>query len=128
MNGQISLLITSLLTGLATSALAQQNVPQTDQQVVREVDMQFTTAFNRQDAAGVAALFAEDGVRVTPQGIIQGRDAIQKDADKRFQVSRLVRCAPDRSSLRELNLGGRGMDHEDRRPARPRLLCNDVDP
>src|SRR5450631_1684481 len=102
MNGQISLLITSLLTGLATSALAQQNVPQTDQQVVREVDMQFTTAFNRQDAAGVAALFAEDGVRVTPQGSIQGRDAIQKDADKRFQVSRLVRCAPDRSSLREL--------------------------
>jgi uncharacterized protein (TIGR02246 family) len=79
------LLITSLLTGLATSALAQQNVPQTDQQAAREVHMQFTTAFNRQDAAGIAALFAEDGIRVTPQGIIQGRDAIQKDADKRFQ-------------------------------------------
>ena len=47
--------------------------------------MQFTAAFNRQDAAGLAALFAEDGFRVTPQGIIQGRDAIQKDADKRFQ-------------------------------------------
>ena len=38
------LLITSLLTGLATSALAQQNVPQTDQQAAREVHMQFTTA------------------------------------------------------------------------------------
>lgn len=37
------LLITSLLTGLATSALAQQNVPQTDQQAAREVHMQFTT-------------------------------------------------------------------------------------
>jgi ketosteroid isomerase-like protein len=81
MNRQVGLLITSLLTGLATSALAQQNVPQ----AAREVHMQFTTAFNRQDAAGLAALFAEDGIRVTPQGIIQGRDAIQKDADKRFQ-------------------------------------------
>jgi ketosteroid isomerase-like protein len=85
MNRQVGLLITSLLTGLATSALAQQNVPHTDQQAAREVHMQFTSAFNRQDAAGVAALFAEDGIRVTPQGIIQGRDAIQKDADKRFQ-------------------------------------------
>jgi hypothetical protein len=62
------LLITSLLTGLATSALAQQNVPQTDQQAAREVHMQFTTAFNRQDAAGIASLFAEDGIRVTPRG------------------------------------------------------------
>jgi ketosteroid isomerase-like protein len=47
--------------------------------------VQFTTAFNRQDAAGLAALFSEDGIRITPQGIIQGRDAIQKDSDKRFQ-------------------------------------------
>ncbi len=85
MNRKISLLITSLLTGLATSALGQQNVPQTDQQAAREVHMQFTTAFNRRDAAGVAALFSEEGIRATPQGIIQGRDAIQKDADKRFQ-------------------------------------------
>jgi len=85
MNRQVGLLITSLLIGLATSALAQPNVPHTDQQAAREVHMQFTTAFNRQDAVGVAALFAEDGIRVTPQGIIQGRDAIQKDADKRFQ-------------------------------------------
>jgi hypothetical protein len=122
------LLITSLLTGLATSALAQQNVPQTDQQAAREVHMQFTTAFNRQDAAGIAALFAEDGIRVTPQGIIQGRDAIQKDADKRFQSRFQDLALTPLIRLRELNLGGRGMDHEDRRPACPRLLCNDVGP
>jgi len=85
MNRQISLLIACLLTGLATSAVGQQNVSQTDQQAAREVHVQFTAAFNRQDAAGVAALFAEDGLRVTPQGIIQGRDAIEKDSDKRFQ-------------------------------------------
>ena len=85
MSRQISLLITSLLIGLPASAIGQQNVPQTDQQAAREVHVQFTTAFNRQDAAGVAALFSEDGIRVTPQGIIRGRDAIHKDSDKRFQ-------------------------------------------
>jgi uncharacterized protein (TIGR02246 family) len=85
MSRQISLLITSLLIGLATSAIGQQNVPQTDQQAAREVHVQFTTAFNRQDAAALAALFSEDGIRITPQGIIQGRDAIHKDSDKRFQ-------------------------------------------
>lgn len=85
MRPQIGLLTTSLLLGLATSAMAQQNVPQTDQQAAREVHVQFTAAFNRRDAAAVAALFSEGGVRVTPQGIIQGRDAIHKDSDKRFK-------------------------------------------
>ena len=85
MSRQISLLIPSLVIGLATSAIGQQNVPQTDQEAAREVHMQFTTAFNRQDAAALAALFSEDGIRITPQGIIQGRDAIHKDSDKRFQ-------------------------------------------
>jgi uncharacterized protein (TIGR02246 family) len=85
MSRQISLLIPSLVIGLATSAIGQQNVPQTDQEAAREVHVQFTTAFNRQDAAALAALFSEDGIRITPQGIIQGRDAIHKDSDKRFQ-------------------------------------------
>jgi ketosteroid isomerase-like protein len=85
MNRQISLLIVSLLTGLTSSAVGQQNVAPTDQEGAREVHVQFATTFNRQDAAGLAALFSDNGIRVTPQGIIQGRDAIQKDSDKRFQ-------------------------------------------
>src|SRR4051812_48041639 len=85
MTRQISILIASLLTGLVTSAAGQQNVSQADQQAAREIHEQFTTAFNRQDAASLAALFSEDGVRVVPQGIVQGRDAIHKDLDKRFQ-------------------------------------------
>ena len=103
MNRQISILIASLLIGLATSAVGQQSVSQTDQQAAREVHEQFTTAFNRQDAARLAALFSEDGIRVTPQGIIQGHDAIHKDLDKRFQsgfhdlsiTSRIIRSLGD---------------------------------
>jgi uncharacterized protein (TIGR02246 family) len=85
MSRRITLLTTALLIGLATSAIGQQNQLQTDQQAVRELHVQFTTAFNRQDAAALAALFSEDGIRITPQGIIQGRDAIRNDSDKRFQ-------------------------------------------
>ena len=85
MNRQIRLLIAALLTGLATCALGQPSVAQTDEQAAREVHVQFTAAFNRQDGAGLAALFSENGIRVTPQGIVQGRDAIRKDSDKRFQ-------------------------------------------
>jgi ketosteroid isomerase-like protein len=80
-NRQISFLLASLLTGLATSAAGQQ----ADQQAPRDIHERFTTAFNRQDAAGLAALFSENGIRVTPQGIVQGRDAIRIDSDKRFQ-------------------------------------------
>jgi uncharacterized protein (TIGR02246 family) len=85
MSRQIGLLVTPLLIGLATSTIGQQSVPLTEQQAAREVHVQFTTAFNRQDAAALAALFSEDGIRVTPQGIIQGRESIKKDSDKRFQ-------------------------------------------
>jgi ketosteroid isomerase-like protein len=81
MNRNLGLLIASMLIGLAIPALGQQS----DQQAAQDVEMQLLSAFNRQDAAGVASLFTGDGLRVTPQGIIQGREAIQKDLDKRFQ-------------------------------------------
>lgn len=85
MSRRIGVLITLFLTGLATSAAAQQTVPQADQEAARELEVQFVAAFNRQDAAGLAALFSEDAIRVTPQGYIQGRDAIRKDFVKRFE-------------------------------------------
>ena len=84
MNRRLALPILSVLVG-TIPASGQPDVTEADQQSARDIDMQFAAAFNRQDAAGVASLFTEDGIRVTPQGIIRGRDAIQKDADKRFQ-------------------------------------------
>jgi len=86
MNRRLGLLIPSMLIGLAIPALGQQTVTEADQQAARDIDMQFAASFNRQDAGGVASLFTEDGVRVTPQGIIRGRDAIRRDTDKRFQA------------------------------------------
>jgi ketosteroid isomerase-like protein len=85
MGRQISLLTTVILLGLTTSVVGQQTVPETDQQAAREVHVEFTAAFNRQGAAAVAALFSENSIGVTPQGIIQGRDTILKDSEKRFE-------------------------------------------
>ena len=36
---------------------------------------EFCGIYNRKDADAMAAAFAEDGIRVTPSGIFQGRDA-----------------------------------------------------
>jgi ketosteroid isomerase-like protein len=39
----------------------------------------FEEAYNRKDADAMAAAFTEDGIRVTPSGIFQGRDAIRRN-------------------------------------------------
>ena len=52
--------------------------PQTAQQI-RALTMKFDEAFNRNDAAGVAAFYTEDGVNVQPWGGgFHGRQAIEK--------------------------------------------------
>jgi uncharacterized protein (TIGR02246 family) len=73
-----------MLIGMATPALGQ-NVSESDKKAAHDLQNKFVAAFNRQDAVGVAALFTEDGVRVTPQGIIKGREAIRVDLESRFK-------------------------------------------
>ena len=102
MNRSLGAVIASMLIGLAMPALGQQNGPEGNQQLiealqaVRDVGRQFIAAYNRQDAAAIASLFAEDGVRVTPHGIIQGRDAIQKDLENAFKAGSHGLSAADR--------------------------------
>jgi len=74
------------LVGLAISfawpTFAQQKDtvdPQIAQQI-RALAIKYEEAFNRQDPAAVAALYAEDGVNVTPHaGTFHGRQAIEKN-------------------------------------------------
>jgi ketosteroid isomerase-like protein len=72
------------LIGLAISfalpAFAQQtNTPDPQlRQVVDELAKKLDEAINNNDAAAAAALFTEDGVFVTPQGPINGRESIEK--------------------------------------------------
>ena len=65
------------LAVLIGSAAAQEKQVPDDQYV--ELQKNFAEAYNRKDADAMAGAFAEDGVRVTPSGIFQGRDAIRRN-------------------------------------------------
>jgi uncharacterized protein (TIGR02246 family) len=72
--------LTGLVISFALPTHAQQNVtvdPKVVEQV-RALAMRYTEAYNKHDAAGVAALFAEHGTRVTGHGTFYGRPAIEK--------------------------------------------------
>ncbi len=64
-----------------SSAVAAQEKQALDDQYA-ELQKNFAEAYNRKDVDAMAGAFTEDGIRVTPGGIFQGRDAIRRN----FQV------------------------------------------
>jgi len=54
-------------------------------QELRALTMKYDEAFNKNDAASIAALCTEDAVQVSPQGLIFGRQAIEKKYADLFQ-------------------------------------------
>jgi ketosteroid isomerase-like protein len=71
--------VSLLLTGVTVQALGQQGVPAKDQKAMDDFLKKYEDAYNRQDPAGVAVLYTDDAVRVTPGGIIYGREGIRKE-------------------------------------------------
>jgi ketosteroid isomerase-like protein len=67
---------------MAAPALAQRS----EQQVLNDLLQKYESAFNRQDAVSSAAIYTEDAIRVTPQGVLHGRDAIRKDYQAAFKA------------------------------------------
>jgi ketosteroid isomerase-like protein len=62
-----------------TAAAAQPACAAADYQRCEELQDRFDEARVRRDAQAMAAVFAEDAVRVTPDGVFQGRDAIRRN-------------------------------------------------
>jgi uncharacterized protein (TIGR02246 family) len=58
--------------------------PKTAQEI-RAFTMKHVEAYNKFDAAAVAALFTEDAVQLAPQGLIFGRQAVEKKYADDFQ-------------------------------------------
>ena len=83
------LTLVGLAIGFAVPTFAQQKdtaASQIDEQIVKKLDV----AFNNGDAAAVAALFTEDAVLVTPDGMVFGRQAIEKryaDTSQRWPIT-----------------------------------------
>jgi uncharacterized protein (TIGR02246 family) len=72
--------LTGLVISFAVPTFAQQKDtgdPKMDQQI-RALAVEYVNAFNRHDAAAVAALFAGDAVRVSGAGESHGQPAIAK--------------------------------------------------
>jgi uncharacterized protein (TIGR02246 family) len=76
MRSILGVVVAAIIVAVSAPASAQSTDPANSP--LAAVGKQYVEAFNRKDAAAVAALFADDAVRVNAQGIIRGREAIQK--------------------------------------------------
>jgi uncharacterized protein (TIGR02246 family) len=81
------LFVALLTVSSAIPAAAQQPSEQQVRPAIERLLETWDSAANRKDAAAVAALYAEDAMRVTPRGISYGRAAIEKDLAETFKVT-----------------------------------------
>jgi uncharacterized protein (TIGR02246 family) len=93
-----------LAMGIAVSAAAQQVSELDAQQAGQSVLDAWNKTYQQKDAAGHAALFTEDAIRVTPQGLMSGRAAIERAAAEAFKD-----YTPDPSTLEQVNMIGNGV-------------------
>jgi ketosteroid isomerase-like protein len=82
---RLPLALVSSAISFALSAFAQQK-DTVDPKIIeqlQEEDKNFEEAYNKHDAAAIAALFTEEAVLVTPHGTFTGRAAIEKKYEGR---------------------------------------------
>ena len=82
----VLIMLASLITAPADSHASP--AAKGDASELEAVDAKFMAAFNRGDAAAIAALYAGDGVSMGPMGPqlwIKGRKAIQRDFEATFK-------------------------------------------
>lgn len=75
-----------MLFGFVLSASAQPNEPSVGGELFQKMQSEFAEAYNRRDVAAMAAFFSEDGVRITPNGIFRGRDAIRAEMQRVIEM------------------------------------------
>jgi len=75
-----------ILFGTAAPTFAQQSEPSVGGEPYQTVQSEFAEAYNRKDVAAMAALFSENGVRITPSGIFRGRDAIRREMQRVIEL------------------------------------------
>jgi hypothetical protein len=78
MRSAVALVVLATNFALATLAKQRDTVDPQIAQQIRALNIKYDEAYNRNDAAAVAALYTEDAILVTPRGTIFGRQAIDK--------------------------------------------------
>jgi ketosteroid isomerase-like protein len=83
----LAVALVCLVIGSVVPAFAQHKDtvdPQIEQQI-RVLAAKYDAAFNNHDAAAIAALYTEDGLRSFQNGTVHGRQAIEKNYARDFQ-------------------------------------------
>jgi uncharacterized protein (TIGR02246 family) len=83
------IIIFTLILGISMSARGQQTGSQMDQQqsraAIEGIAAKLADGLIKHDAAALAALFAVDGILVSPFGVQSGRQAIQQSYEQMFR-------------------------------------------
>ncbi len=96
----VPILAASLAVPVAAQPVSEQEARQAGQSVLDA----WNNAMQHKDAAGLAALYTEDAVHVTPQGLVSGRAAIEKEDAELFKV-----YTPDLSKVEHVSMIGNGV-------------------
>jgi hypothetical protein len=81
----VALIGLAISFALTTFAQQKHTVDPKVEQQIRALAQKYDEASNSHDAAAVAALYTEDGVRSFQNGTVHGRQAIEKDYARDFQ-------------------------------------------
>ncbi|HEY5778643.1 MAG TPA: nuclear transport factor 2 family protein, partial [Terrimicrobiaceae bacterium] len=93
MKRRLSLALASLATCIAVSAFGLSGDLAGNAGALEDLNTlstKFDEAVRGQDAVALAALFTPDGVRVSPDGVFSGREAIEKSFADDFQRSPII--------------------------------------
>jgi ketosteroid isomerase-like protein len=71
----------SLVLVLSSAAFpaSTEEIDATADALTQKLQAHFAEAYNRKDVTAMAGFFAENGWRITPSGVFQGRDAIRRN-------------------------------------------------
>src|SRR5471030_3096942 len=74
-----------ILLSAVAPASAQQIDPIADA-LTEKLQAKFADAYNRKDVTAMAGFFGENGWRITPSGVFQGRNAIRREMERVIQI------------------------------------------
>jgi uncharacterized protein (TIGR02246 family) len=75
-----------LLAAIALPAAAQQLSEQEARKAMQSIVEVWVNAAQKKDAATIASLYTEKSIRVTPDGVLNGRAAIQQNLEEGLKV------------------------------------------
>jgi ketosteroid isomerase-like protein len=82
---KLTFICSVILSSAAIQAGAQESASVTDE-AYKKLQADFADAYNRKDTATMAAFFSKNAIRITPNGIFRGRDAIERDMRKAIDL------------------------------------------